>query len=95
MMKPRRVFPELDDSEASLSEIADFLVLLDRVVGAQSFEYAVEMCGFAALSVGDGGCKIPNRFLTQRAQGKVDLRFGASPIPPMSGSGFVVLAHAS
>jgi hypothetical protein len=33
------------------------------------------MCGLSAILVGDGRCQIANRFLADRAKGKLDLGF--------------------
>ena len=69
------VLPELHDSKAAFTEIADLLMLLNGVVAAQSLQDAVEMCGLSAILVGDSRCQIANRFLADRAKGKLDLGF--------------------
>ena len=45
---------ELHDSETAFTQIADLLMLLYRVVVAQSLEDAIEMGGLSALPVGNG-----------------------------------------
>jgi hypothetical protein len=88
------VLPELHDSKAALAQIADLLVLLDCVVAAQRPEDTVEVRRLTALFVGDRGCQIPDRLLTDRASGKLDRRFARSSVSVLSGPGFSVVGQA-
>jgi hypothetical protein len=87
------VLPELHDSEAALAQVADLFILLHGVYAAQGLEDAVEMGGLTAFFVGDRRCQITNRFLAQRALGKLYLRFAS--IPSIPGSGFAVMTQNS
>jgi hypothetical protein len=89
------VLPELHDSEAAFTQIADLFMLLHGVIAAQSPEDAVEMRRLTALPVGDRGCQIANRLLTDGASGKLDRRFVRFSLSPLLGSGFAVMGQLS
>lgn len=87
------MFPELHYTKTTLAEVADLLILLNRVVGTEGFKDTIEMRGLAAFFMGDGGGKVADGFLAKRTLGKLDLLFVGLSISPMPRSRLAVMTH--
>jgi hypothetical protein len=89
------MLPELNNSEASLTQVADLFVLLYVVDFPQCLEDAIEMGGIPGLLMGDRRAQISDSLLADRAHGEIDLwlsRFLAASTAMLS-LGPVVTAH--